>query len=255
MTNFCSEKITVEGLDFWFDGNGKITLDGGTFENPRPNAFSLVHVQDCPGATETCKSVCYVHGLEKNANETYEKYKENSKNIRTIIEDDWFCLDTALAFSGWIERKAPQGFRWHVSGDIFSEEYAEFIASVCRTAPDVKFWLYTRSFEFMTPLLNVSNLVINLSADRDNYQEAMMFHQIHDLRICYLTIDGTLPSDLPVGSVIFPDYSLRGRELSNPKEHPWWGSLFLDQQRMVCPVDFFGQSETMRCGPCNKCLI
>ncbi len=63
-----------------------------------------------------------------------------------------------------------------------------------------------------------------------------------------------MPSDLPAGSVLFPDYELRGRALAKPTDAPWWQSLTQAQRKMTCPVDQFGASESLRCGVCTKCI-
>jgi hypothetical protein len=77
--------------------------------------------------------------------------------------------------------------------------------------------------------------------------------ELYHARITYFSHDGTLP-ELPDGSIIFPNYSVRGRDLDKPTTHPWWQSLSPRERKMVCPTDFFGQSEAHRCGPCDKCL-
>ncbi|MEK7066696.1 MAG: hypothetical protein AAB965_03970, partial [Patescibacteria group bacterium] len=92
-------------------------------------------------------------------------------------------------------------------------------------------------------------------ADKDNWptMRAVGFH--YGLRVVYFTPGGEeLPTDLPLGSVIFPDHSLRGRNLPKPTDAPFWQTLTKDQRQMVCPADFFGQSANIRCGPCKKCL-
>ena len=241
--------------EFWFDGNGKITWDNGTFEKPTANAFSLVQVEDCPGATEVCKENCYVHRLEEAEPEVHAKYRHNSSEIRRALVDPHQAAAVAVAFAGWIKKNASHGFRWHVSGDIFSDRYAQFIAGVCDHAPEVPFWIYTRSFQYLEQILGIPNLVVNLSADADNYAEVLALHKAHGLRICYMTVDGALPDDLSAGSVIFPSHQLRGRDLPEPTDAPWWQGLTHDQKKMVCPPDFFGQSEKLRCGPCKKCLV
>jgi hypothetical protein len=182
-----------------------------------------------------------------------------------------------LILGGWIRENAQGGFRWHVSGDIFSLEYAEWIAAVCMEAPEVRFWIYTRSFDdgSLLPLMDVStccggNLAINLSCDRDNYElakevrddwshwvefEVGVTPEHHEgPRLCYLTLDGMVPGDLPPGSVIFPDYQIRPKQFTTMSESPWWATLNTDQKAMVCPVDAWGKSEKNRCGPCRKCL-
>lgn len=240
---------------FWFDGNGKITLKGRPFSNPKANAFSIVQVKDCPYATETCMSVCYVHKLEKAESGVHEKYRQNSVSIRRIVCNPAYARYAAIAFAKWAKERCKDGFRWHVSGDIFSLEYALFIRHVCMLSPEVFFWIYTRSFPFIEPLLGVSNLVVNLSADKDNWKEAKRTHEKYGFRLCYLTVEGEVPPDLPVGSVIFPSHELRGRNLLRPTDVHWWQTLTKEQRQMVCPPDFFGQSENLRCGVCKKCLI
>ena len=264
-TQFIRKSMSVEyadggDLQFWFDGNSKITGENGTFDNPAANSFSLPHVQTCPFATETCLRTCYVHGLKKNSPNTYDGYIVNRKSLFRLLDSKYCTGDDSLYllgvrnFSEYIRNECPKGFRWHVSGDIVSPEHSQFIADVCRQTNDVPFWIYTRSFPFIEPVVGINNLVVNLSADQDNWRQAVEASKKHSLRICYLTVDGTVP-DLPEGSVIFPDYSLRGRELENPTSAPWWQSLTGKQRGMVCPPDFFGQSEHLRCGPCKKCLV
>src|SRR3989338_982562 len=241
-------------LTFCFDGNGKVTYGNGSFENPVANSFSLVQIKDCPFATETCKSVCYVHGLEKEEAKIHSKYYENSRTIREILDDPDYALIAAGVFANYITNMCSAGFRWHVSGDIFSRKYAEFIRTVCILSPEVKHIIYTRSFIYIFSLIGIPNLVLNLSADKDNIADARILHKHFGLRICYLTVEGEVPKDLPDGSVLFPAYELRGRDLLKPTEAPWWQSLNSCQRKMVCQPDFFGQSESYRCGPCQKCL-
>lgn len=257
-TKFALEELTVQLLNgskktFWFDGNSKITGEQGSFEKPVANAFSLVQIKDCPFATEICKSICYIHGLEKAEKAVHDKYYHNRQVIREILGvPDQGLVETA--FVEWVRSNCQLvGLRWHVSGDIFSMEYAQFIANVCNKMPEVFSWIYTRSFIYLEPLLEAKNLVVNLSADKDNWPQALEAHRRFKFRLCYLTMDGKFP-ELPDGSVIFPSYELRGRDLPKPTDAPWWKSLELRNKKMVCPPDFFGQNEQRRCGPCEKCL-
>jgi len=250
-TEFCSAKI--EGLNgyLWIDGNSKITAGNGTFENPNPNAFSIVQVLDCPGATETCRSSCYVHQIEKYKPEIHDLYKHNSSFIREILKEQEMSDSWSKTLSDWININCQGGFRWHVSGDIFSLDYAKWIANVCKQSMLVNHWIYTRSFDMIAPLLKTQNLVVNISADKDNYQQAKAISEKFNLKLCYLTIDGKVPETI-TGDVIFPDYNLRGGNLAG---QTWYNSLSIDQRKCVCPVDYHGKSETRRCGPCNRCMI
>jgi len=258
VTNFIYDKINLKDLEFIFDGNSKITATNGTFINPRPNAFGLPRIISCPGATETCKRACYTQGIENNARDLYKKYKQNFINLNKILNnpEEYDLNELVDIFSAWISKNCKE-FRWHVSGDVFNFRYAEFIRYICLNSPGVRFWLYTRNFnlEILSLLVTLDNLVVNISADADNYSVASEIAKRHKLRLCYFTIDGKIPEDLKPGSVIFPDYNLRGRDLEIPENHIWWTSLTEKEKSMVCEVDFFGQSEFRRCGVgCRKCL-
>lgn len=290
-TQFCATEIEgPNGTSLWLDGNQKITAGNGTYELPMPNAFSLEAQAvvdreqaadlgtsleifprvDCPGSTPTCRKSCYVHGLEKHAKATYELYRHNSTMIRRILANDTLRAEWATILGQHIATACKGGFRWHVSGDVFSSEYAQFIERVCRKSPHVRHWIYTRSFDpkILGPLFNVctqngGNLALNLSCDKDNYNEAVLaadyFNHMSDqepLRLCYLVeaSDPIVPPDLKSTDVIFPDYDLRPRSVEDPTAHPWWASLTLHQRKLVCPVDAFNKSETRRCGPCSRCM-
>lgn len=255
-TEYCFEKLEgPHGQHLWMDGNGKITAGNGTMAEPKPNAFSLLQVSDCPYATETCKKACYVHNLEEAEPELHAMYAHNSKTIREILaQEDWgnfYSWSNEVA--RWIRHNCTE-FRWHVSGDVFSSKYAKWIVEVCRLTPNVTHWIYTRSFPYVEILVKADNLVVNLSADKDNYGAARMCSAANGpghsvLRICYLTEDGTIPAwDLIKGDVIFPDYGLRG-------DDSWYRMLPAKHKRMVCPVDYRGKSEKLRCGPCRKCMV
>lgn len=268
----------------YLDGNSKVTASNGSYLDPRPNAFSLMaeavaaaeHVtgiatmEHCPGSTPTCRRGCYVHGLSAHAAATYELYRHNSAEIRRILAEPALADAWVMIMARWITENAAGGFRWHVSGDVFSAAYARWIADVCRESPTVDHWIYTRSFddEIFEPLLAVStieggNLALNLSCDKDNYVKAaalrartFVLQTGAHLRLCYLVDDtDTVIPPLREGDVIFPDYSLRPKSGTDPKEHPFWISLTPDERAMLCPVDAFGKSEMVRCGVCTKCLV
>lgn len=279
-TAFCSEVLTgpggATGLYLNFDGNGKITAANGSLHAPKANAFSLVEIADCPQSTPTCRQACYVQNLKAAQPDLHAMYVHNSRTIREILADPALANDWAMRVASWITMHAAGGFRWHVSGDVYSLEYANWIADVCRESPTVDHWIYTRSFDFLAPLAEVStlrggNLAINLSCDVDNYEAAcdaaahygdveyvwdlgVQRSILTRLRLCYLTVDGIVPNDLGTDDVIFPDYQLRPRQHATLAESPWWQSITQHQRGLVCPVDAHGKAENRRCGPCSRCL-
>jgi hypothetical protein len=254
-TAYVFEEVPIGKVgSLYIDGNSKITVGNGSYENPKPNALSLPHISTCPGATSECMASCYVYGLQKNAPEVYKKYAFNEHTINKILLSESLMYDTSRVLGNWIGTNCPDGFRWHVSGDVMSVRHANWISRVVQESLGVRSWIYTRTFEIVPILALTKNLVVNISADAANYQEARKVATEHGLKVCYMTRDGRLPDDMREGEVIFPDYSLRGRDLDKPTEHDWWKSLSIEHKRMVCPPDFFGQSEQHRCGPCDKCL-
>jgi hypothetical protein len=256
-TQFTFAKVPLWGeTAFYLDGNSKITWDNGTYEKPGVNAFSLPHISTCPGSTERCRKSCYVWGLRKHAPEVYEKYELNELALHASLMVEHKMHESSEALAAWIEENAKGGFRWHVSGDVTSLRHARWILSVCRLAPDVNFWIYTRTLDAVHILTQAQNLGVNVSVDRHNWAEGSRVAKETGARLCYLVseIDEVLPA-LPEGSVIFPDYPLRGRSLPIATDAPWWQSISIEQKRMTCPADFFSQSEANRCGPCRKCLF
>jgi hypothetical protein len=264
-TTFVHAAVPVgAGLVLHVDGNSKVTAGNGTYDEPRPNALSLpaASVQGqgvhCPQSTPACRESCYVKGLAQHAPELYALYQDNFDTLMHLlvgpVDKRW---NAACALAGWIDEHCVGGFRWHVSGDVLNLAHAKFIARVARLSPNVSHWIYTRTLDVVPWLCDAGNLAVNISCDADNYEAAReAYYGVDDqsVRLAYLTVDGTLPSDLPLSSIIFPDYSLRGRSLSDPTSHAWWQGLSQEHRRMVCPTDFFGQSEQHRCGPCRKCL-
>lgn len=250
-----------DGLAFFLDGNSKITGDNGSFAKPTPNAFSLpaaavegAYSGHCPGSTPTCRASCYVRGLAKTAPDIYERYEANAIALKYVLRGGRTALHAAIVLAAWIRDNAAGGFRWHVSGDVWDQTHAQWITDVCRLSKPVRHWIYTRTLEAVPILTEASNLAVNVSADADNFPEARAVAREYGARLCYMaSADGRVPP-LPDGSVIFPDYALRGRPFEAPLLAPWWLQRTARERALVCPADYFGQSEQHRCGPCRKCL-
>jgi hypothetical protein len=256
MTQFVSATVHIPAVDrdLVIDGNSKI----GGWANPVPNALSLPAPLTCPGSTPTCRATCYASTARTLIPaELRERYEGNLATIHAILEQPDAGFVAAVQLGRWIaEHCRDVGFRWHVSGDVFSEQYAWWIVVVALTSPEIQHWIYTRTLNAVPILVNAHNLEVNVSADIDNFDAAEAAAD-GVARICYLATPG--PGIVPPGDslrdedVIFPDYALRGRDRTKPTDAPWWAMLSPRQRRMVCPADFFGQSERFRCGVCTRC--
>ena len=66
MTSYVFTEVSVGyNLSLYADGNSKITVGNGSYDDPKPNALSLPHISTCPGSTNECRESCYVFGLQK----------------------------------------------------------------------------------------------------------------------------------------------------------------------------------------------
>jgi hypothetical protein len=166
--------------------SGKTAKIANSFGLPAGRAYT------CPGATETCQRVCYAGKLEK----LY-------KGLRQLLEANMAALagqnragmasllsEMIAEFRTDCERAArsgaavPMDFRIHWDGDFFSLDYAYAWADVIRSSQDIRFWVYTRSFDPATldvlpALAGLPNLSVYLSVDPDNLAAAKEARKRH----------------------------------------------------------------------------
>jgi hypothetical protein len=158
--------------------NGKTPKIANSFGLPAGRAYS------CPGATATCQRVCYAGRLE-NGKGVREFV---ARNLDQLIGQDRAGMAALLAemigdFRSDCERARSKGatvplaFRIHWDGDFFSLPYAQAWADVIGANPDIRFWVYTRSFnpatlDVLPALRGLPNLTVYLSVDSDNITAA-----------------------------------------------------------------------------------
>ncbi|WPH58337.1 hypothetical protein SEA_SPELLY_274 [Streptomyces phage Spelly] len=150
---------------------GKQSLIKNAFSLPSGKAFS------CPGATGVCETICYAGRIEKQypaflavAMHNWELLKDASLDVMIDL-----LSEMITEFANECEKhNAPKLFRWHADGDIFSATYAEAIETVCLEFPDVHFWIYTRSFEYVGFITSIPNLSVYLSVDKENLNAGLL---------------------------------------------------------------------------------
>jgi len=100
--------------------------------------FSLPSIMTCPGASDWCKRYCYAKRMERLKPNCRQSYRNN---LHLVQNPDQFTK----IMIGVLPRILPC-FRIHVSGDIFSKDYAETWKKICQAFPQTNFWSYTRSW-------------------------------------------------------------------------------------------------------------
>lgn len=150
--------------------NGKTAKIANAFGLPSGRQFS------CPFATDVCNGVCYAGKLERvfkgMLNVMLANYEAiASADYGTVVS----MLDTMITeFEAECDKwDADKLFRIHHDGDLFSLTYAQAWADVISMHPDVQFWLYTRSFDYVDPFRSLPNIAVYYSVDSDNLTHAI----------------------------------------------------------------------------------
>lgn len=156
------------------------------------NAFSLPSgtAYSCPGATKVCETVCYAGKLEKQ----YPAFRELALHNWNLLKDASLAEMVELLREMIAEfsqecakHNISKVFRWHADGDIFSADYAMTINKIAYMFPDVQFWIYTRSFEFVSYINGIPNLSVYLSVDSENEDAALYVKETYKgVRLAYL---------------------------------------------------------------------
>jgi hypothetical protein len=139
------------------------------------NSIGLPVIKTCPGATEVCKSVCYAKKGFMAFDNAQNMYEENYKAIKfnLMMGGIKYCAEQ-LATE--IKKYNKSGFfRWQISGDIFSYNYGWVVKEVAKLLPEIKFWIYTRSFHYISPGAAPNNLQIIASFDKENCDKYKYF--------------------------------------------------------------------------------
>jgi hypothetical protein len=130
----------------------------------------------CPGATVICNGVCYAGKLEGQYPNVLASLMHNWDTLRGATYADMVSMiDTMISefVAESTKWDAPLLFRVHYDGDMYSMAYAMAWREVMEAYPNVQFWLYTRSFQFVHLYETVDNLTVYLSVDTANANDAL----------------------------------------------------------------------------------
>lgn len=165
------------------------------------NSFGLPAGLSCPGMTKVCDKVCYAKKIER---------MPYLKAVRVNLAHNWDSLQVSRdamvrlldeMISNFVSECNAKGmdkkFRIHWDGDFFSTDYAIAWATVISVHPDVQFWAYTRSFDFVGHFFGLSNLSLYLSVDSENIQSAKVTRRAFPfVRWAYLDTTMAMAADV-----------------------------------------------------------
>jgi ferredoxin len=130
----------------------------------------------CPGATSICNGVCYAGALELQYPNVLASLMHNWQVLSNANYADMVSMISTMVSDFVAESTkwgAPLLFRVHYDGDMYSMAYAMAWREVMEDNPNVTFWLYTRSFQFVHLYETVDNLTVYLSVDTANANAAL----------------------------------------------------------------------------------
>lgn len=223
----------------------------------------------CPGCTKdkggcfhipegkknpTCYAYCLAKcfkGAGRVLNENTEKLKGTQAEIRKELVDTFESFRKTTR--AWCEKNGEETwlpyayFRLHWSGDVFSLEYAKALVSAMKAFPDIRFWTYTRSFQYVDVLMKAPNLILYLSADRPNFKEAWECFKKNKMYADKRYKIAYMGKELEEFETKVEDLK---RTEKNAKIKDW-----LDKASItLCPVDAGRMDLEGGCSKCRQCI-
>jgi hypothetical protein len=189
--------------------------------------FDLPAVTTCPGRSTICERVCYA----KSGRFVTRKVKNRlAWCYRQSLREDFAERMIAV-----IRRLGAIVVRLHVSGDLYSADYARKWLEVMRQCAKVRFYLYSRSWRaagilpWLARMAALSNVRVWFSCDAEGQPETVP----PGVRLAYLQ---HTPEVTPDGAdLVFRVRGLRQARVGLP---------------MACPQE---TDKQVNCGNCQYC--
>lgn len=196
--------------------------------------FSIPAGSTCPGKTDACSKECYAAKgffLMKNVKKALV---DNVKNAESGVFVDW-----AVTQLTYFKVKVC---RVHVSGDLYSKEYADNWLAIFKALPKCRFFIYTRSWRIddirpvIEQMAKLKNVRLWYSTDKETGKPSKL---PKNARIAYMqTTEDDVPSYKP--HVVFRVDRLRDKVVKYVNNG------------LVCPVEN-GITENITCVKCGHC--
>lgn len=122
---------------------------------------------------------CYMDKITRLYPALYDILEFNTSLVKGKSEEEIteVYISTLQEFVRLNPEKELWFFRWFYSGDIEDDNSCNALITACKTFPEIRFWLYTRSHKYISKLANVANLAVYLSLDRINEKEGLKTYQ------------------------------------------------------------------------------
>jgi hypothetical protein len=206
-------------------GNGKL--------GQAIHSWSLPAKVTCPGSTSLCRRHCY-------AAQNRYRYPAVIERLRWNFEQSQ-KKDFVLRMVKEIRRKGCIIIRIHVSGDFYSQEYAQRWLAIMQQCSRPRYFFYTRSFavagigEVIVEMANLKCCRVWYSIDRELPAPDVLPERV---KLAYLQTEvGEVPSST---NLIFRIRPMRKTHIP----------LLL-----VCPSERpEGREKEVTCGHCRKCF-
>ena len=121
----------------------RLHISTGNKKIGRTHNFSMAPGLSCINCTE-CINYCY----DIKACWQYENVRnaraENLAMMRMDMDATFRQIDDYIS-----RKRRNKYFRWHVSGDILSIEYFNYMVQIARRHPDWLFWTYTKAYGYV----------------------------------------------------------------------------------------------------------
>lgn len=147
------------------------------------NSYGLPAGLSCPHMTDFCEG-CYAEALENQWSSVsrlvMSNWQAHQRAGDNVVMHLVLLMSQFVVFLLQFRRLSEQGrvtdddliYRIHWDGDLYSEAYTLAWRRLIQGHPEVRFWIYTRSFEYATLLEDLPNVAVYLSVDEYNVDAA-----------------------------------------------------------------------------------
>lgn len=125
-------------------GEYTVNISRGNQKMGEIHSISLPRLITCP-ADVPCKKDCYMRRLSTRPS-VKNTYDENYQTWKELPEWYWFSIIA--------DCKARQYFRWHVCGDIPSEQYLFGMIRVAKETPNCTHLCFTKQYQIVNNVLD-----------------------------------------------------------------------------------------------------